>query len=110
MVLMLFASMLVLGALIGFVGAGGAGVTIALLTVGFHVPIHTALAVALASMVFTMLSGTISHFRQHEVLVKTGAIMGLGGITAPTSAPTSPTSCLLVSSALSPASCSSRVP
>ena len=72
--------MLALGALIGFVGAGGAGVTIALLTVGFHVPIHTALAVALASMVFTMLSGTISHFRQHEVLVKTGAIMGAGGI------------------------------
>lgn len=77
---MLFASMLALGALIGFVGAGGAGVTITLLTVGFHVPIHTALAVALASMVFTMLSGTISHFRQHEVLVKTGAIMGCGGI------------------------------
>lgn len=76
MILLLFASMLALGALIGFVGAGGAGVTIALLTVGFHVPIHTALAVALASMVFTMLSGTISHFRQHEVLVKTGAYLG----------------------------------
>lgn len=40
MVLMLFASMLVLGALIGFVGAGGAGVTIALLTVGFHPRAH----------------------------------------------------------------------
>ncbi|MFV0636902.1 sulfite exporter TauE/SafE family protein [Mitsuokella sp. WILCCON 0060] len=77
---MLFASMLALGALIGFVGAGGAGVTITLLTVGFHVPIHTALAVALASMVFTMLSGTISHFRQHEVIIKTGAVLGLGGI------------------------------
>ncbi|MGO5131254.1 sulfite exporter TauE/SafE family protein [Mitsuokella jalaludinii] len=77
---MLLVSMLILGAIIGFVGAGGAGVTIALLTVGFQVPIHTALAVALASMVFTMLSGTISHFRQHEVLIKTGAIMGLGGI------------------------------
>ena len=35
---MLFASMLALGAIIGFVGAGGAGVTIALLTVGFNVP------------------------------------------------------------------------
>ena len=52
---MIFASMLILGALIGFVGAGGAGVTITLLVVGFGVPIHTALAVALASMVFTML-------------------------------------------------------
>ena len=72
--------MLALGAVIGFVGAGGAGVTIALLTVGFGVPIHTALGVALAAMVFTMISGTISHFRQNEVLVKTGAIIGLGGV------------------------------
>ena len=78
---MLFFSMLLLGVVIGFVGAGGAGVTITLLTVGFHVPIHTALAVALASMVFTMLSGTISHFRQKEVIVKTGAIIGLGGVS-----------------------------
>lgn len=39
---MLFLSMLVLGLLIGFVGAGGAGLTITLLTVGFDVPIHTA--------------------------------------------------------------------
>ena len=77
---MIFASMLILGALIGFVGAGGAGVTITLLVVGFGVPIHTALAVALASMVFTTLSGAISHFRQHEVVVRTGAIVGLFGI------------------------------
>lgn len=72
--------MLALGALIGFVGAGGAGVTITLLVVGFHVPIHTALAVALASMVFTMLSGTISHLREHEVVLKTGLVLGIGGI------------------------------
>lgn len=51
--------MILLGAVIGFVGAGGAGVTITLLTVGFGVPIHTALAVALASMTFTMLSGAL---------------------------------------------------
>ena len=37
---MIFISMLFLGALIGFVGAGGAGVTITLLTVVFDVPIH----------------------------------------------------------------------
>ena len=76
---MIFFSMLLLGTLIGFVGAGGAGVVITLLTVGFGVPIHTALAVALASMVFTTLSGTISHFREHEVVVRTGAVMGAGG-------------------------------
>ena len=77
---MIFASMLILGALIGFVGAGGAGVTITLLVVGFGVPIHTALAVALASMVFTMLSGALSHFRQPEVLPQVGAIIGSGGL------------------------------
>lgn len=77
---MLFLSMLLLGAVIGFVGAGGAGVTIALLTAGFGVSIHTALAVALSAMVFTMLSGTISHFRENEVEVRTGAVIGAGGI------------------------------
>lgn len=77
---MIFFSMLLLGTVVGFVGAGGAGVVITLLTVGFGVPIHTALAVALASMVFTMLSGTISHFREGEVVVRTGAVLGAGGV------------------------------
>lgn len=77
---MIFVSMLLLGALIGFVGAGGAGVTITLLTVVFDVPIHTALGVALASMVFTMISGVISHLREHEVIVRTGLVIGLGGV------------------------------
>ena len=78
--MLVFLSMLVLGGLIGFVGAGGAGVTITLLEVGFGVPIHTALGVALAAMVFTTLSGAVSHFRQHEVIVKTGAVVGGFGI------------------------------
>ena len=43
---MIFVAMILLGSVIGFVGAGGAGVTITLLTVGFGVPVHTALAVA----------------------------------------------------------------
>ncbi len=77
---MIFLSMLLLGAVIGFVGAGGAGVTITLLTVGFGVPIHTALAVALASMVFTTLSGALSHLREHEVILKTAVVIGIGGI------------------------------
>lgn len=77
---MLFLSMLLLGAVIGFVGAGGAGVTITLLAVGFNVPIHTSLAVALAAMVFTTLSGAISHLREHEVILKTALVIGLGGI------------------------------
>lgn len=43
---MIFVAMILLGSVIGFVGAGGAGVTITLLTVGFGVPVHTALAVS----------------------------------------------------------------
>ena len=77
---MIFLSMLILGGFIGFVGAGGAGVTITLLTVVFDVPIHTALGIALASMVFTMISGVVSHLREHEVVVKTGIVIGLGGV------------------------------
>lgn len=77
---MIFLSMLLLGTLIGFVGAGGAGVTITLLTVGFNIPIHIALGVALSSMVFTMISGVVSHLRENEVELKTGLIIGLGGV------------------------------
>lgn len=78
---MIFVAMILLGSVIGFVGAGGAGVTITLLTVGFGVPVHTALAVALAAMTFTMISGTISHYREHEVDVKPGAIIGGSGMS-----------------------------
>lgn len=76
---MLFLSMLMLGLLIGFVGAGGAGLTITLLTVGFGVLIHTALAVALSSMIFTTASGALSHLRNGEVVVKVSTIVGLSG-------------------------------
>ena len=63
---MIFLSMLLLGTLIGFVGAGGAGVTITLLTVGFNIPIHIALGVALSSMVFTMISGAVRRLYQRK--------------------------------------------
>ena len=76
---MIFLAMLLMGMIIGFVGAGGAGVTIALLVVGFDIPMHMALAVALTAMIFTTLSGAYSHFREGEVVVKTGLVLGLGG-------------------------------
>ena len=77
---MLFLSMLFMGGLIGFVGAGGSGVIITLLVVGFGVPIHQALAVALGSMAFTTLSGAISHYREREVVPLTGTVLGTGGL------------------------------
>lgn len=77
---MIFCAMIILGALLGFAGAGGAGLTITLLTVGFGVSIHTALGVALAAMSFTMLSGAISHFREGDVLLRLGLTTGSAGM------------------------------
>lgn len=77
---MIFLGMFALGALLGMAGAGGAGLTITLLTVGFGVPIHTSLAVALACMSFTMISGTLSHYREGDVLVNVGLTTGLFGM------------------------------
>ncbi len=77
--MLIFFAMLVLGAIVGFVGAGGAGVTIALLTAFFGVPVHTALGTSLAGMMFTTLSGSFSHFREGNVLWKLGAPIGLFG-------------------------------
>lgn len=71
--------MFAMGVLLGFVGAGGAGFIIALLTVLFGVPIHTALGTSLAAMAFTTLSGAYSHFRQGNIALKTGILTGLFG-------------------------------
>jgi uncharacterized membrane protein YfcA len=69
--------MLLLGMLLGFVGAGGAGFIIALLTVVFHIPIHTALGTSLAGMAFTSFSGAFSHYREGNMNIKTGLIVGV---------------------------------
>jgi Predicted permeases len=73
------AAMLLLGLLLGFVGAGGSGFIIAILTVVFGYPIHTALGTALAAMFFSSLSGSVSHYREGNMKLKTGAIVGLAG-------------------------------
>jgi uncharacterized protein len=75
-------TMFVLGILLGFVGAGGSGFIIAILTVIFGVPIHMALGTSLAAMVFTSLSGAYSHFRQGNISIKTGLIVGGFGAVA----------------------------
>ena len=76
-------TMLLMGILLGFIGAGGSGFIIAILTVIYGVPIHTALGTSLAAMVFTTLSGTYSHFRQGNIDVRTGLTVGcFGAITS----------------------------
>ncbi|PFJ19223.1 hypothetical protein COD67_14115 [Bacillus cereus] len=69
-------TMLLMGILLGFVGAGGAGFIIAILTLVFHIPIHVALATSLTAMAFTTLSGVISHYREGNVVLIIGGIVG----------------------------------
>lgn len=72
-------TMLLIGMLLGFVGAGGSGFIIAMLSTAFGFSIHTALGTSLAAMVFTTLSGAFSHYREGNIAVKPGVIIGLTG-------------------------------
>ncbi len=69
-----------LGMLLGFIGAGGAGLTVALLTSVFGLPVHTAIGTALASMCFVTVLGAYSHYREGNVVAEAGIIAGLGGV------------------------------
>lgn len=73
--------MFFVGIIIGFIGAGGAGVTVSLLTIAFGLPIHQAVGTALAAMLFTTLAGSISHFREGNVAIAPGVIIGGAGMT-----------------------------
>ena len=72
-------TLFVVGCCIGFVGAGGAGVVIAVLTFFFDVPIHVALGTSLGAMAFTTFSGTLSHYREGNVVPRIGWVVGLFG-------------------------------
>lgn len=71
---------LLLGMLLGFIGAGGAGLTVALLTAVFRLPVHEAIGTALASMCFVAIFGAFAHYREGNVVTDAGIIAGIGGI------------------------------
>ncbi|UJF36410.1 sulfite exporter TauE/SafE family protein [Paenibacillus hexagrammi] len=71
--------MFIAGLFLGFVGAGGSGFIISILTAIFGFPIHTALGTALAAMLFSSASGTISHYREGNMVWRTGIAIGLFG-------------------------------
>lgn len=68
-----------IGVLIGFIGAGGAGFMVAILTTVFDVPVHTAIGTAILAMLFVTISGAASHFRQGNVVYRLGLVVGLAG-------------------------------
>jgi uncharacterized protein len=69
-----------MGALLGFIGAGGAGLVVALLSVGFGLPIHTAIGTSLAAMLFTSVAGAVSHYREGNVALRAGIWVGIAGV------------------------------
>jgi uncharacterized protein len=72
--------MFAVGMLIGFIGAGGAGVMVSILTLVFGLPIHQAVGTALAAMLFTTISGAFSHYREGNVVILPGVMIGIGGM------------------------------
>ncbi len=68
-----------IGILIGFIGAGGAGIMVAILTTVFGVPVHTAVGTAILAMLFVTISGAVSHFRAGNVAYRLGLVVGLAG-------------------------------
>lgn len=78
--MIVFTTMLIVGLLLGFIGAGGSGFIISILTAFFGVPIHIALGTSLAAMVVTPLSGAFSHYREQNVVVRVGLAVGLFGM------------------------------
>ena len=53
---------------------------LALLSLGFGLSIHEAVGTSLAAMVFVTISGAISHYRETNVSLKAGLIVGLTGM------------------------------
>lgn len=53
---------------------------VSLLTLGFDLPIHQAVGTALASMMVVAISGTFSHYREGNVNVSAGVVVGLFGM------------------------------
>lgn len=68
-----------IGLLVGFIGAGGAGIAVAILTAGFGLPAHTAIGTAIAAMLFVTVSGAVAHYREGNVAWRLGLMIGLAG-------------------------------
>lgn len=68
------------GVLLGFIGAGGAGISVALLTAVFDLPIHEAVGTALAAMCFVTVAGALSHHREGNLVPRVGVTVGLAGM------------------------------
>lgn len=69
-----------IGIILGFIGAGGAGVLLGLLSGVFGLPIHEAIGTALAAMCIVTVAGAVSHYREGNVALRIGLVTGCSGI------------------------------
>lgn len=68
------------GLLLGFIGAGGGGVLVGLLSGVFGLDIDKAIGTALAAMCVVTVFGAVSHYREGHVSARIGLIVGATGI------------------------------
>jgi uncharacterized membrane protein YfcA len=68
------------GLLVSMLGGGGGGLYVPVLTLIFGVPTQVAVATSLASVLPTTVVGAFSHYREGNVDIRTGMILGIGGI------------------------------
>jgi uncharacterized membrane protein YfcA len=66
--------------LLGFIGAGGGGVLIGILSGVFGLDIDKAIGTALAAMCVVTIFGAFSHYREGHVAPRVGLIVGITGI------------------------------
>lgn len=69
-----------IGSVLGFVGAGGAMLTVPILVYGFDYPPHQASVAAIAVVIVAAISGLYPRFKSGEVLIKEAMIISALGI------------------------------
>jgi uncharacterized membrane protein YfcA len=75
--MLILLTMIAVGVILGFTGAGGSGFVIAVLITFFEIPLHTALGTSMIAMIFTVIAGSYSHFKEGNVSVPIGITVGM---------------------------------
>lgn len=71
---------LLIGLLVSMFGGGGGGLYVPVLILIFGITPQVAIATSLASVLPTSVVSSISHFREGNIDIRTGLILGIGGI------------------------------
>lgn len=69
-----------IGLFVSTLGGGGGGLYVPVLILIFGIPAQTAVATSLASVLPTTVAGAFSHHSEGNVDIRTGLILGIGGV------------------------------